>query len=957
MLNRKNRGFILVFVLVIAGILALSIDILYTKNRITHLHFQHEFNEQRARDSALFALNLALARLQEYAGSDDVVSIKSGNFDEQLGLHDEGLKNVVGLWKIVKSGSQDFVKFLCWLTSSLDSTDFDSIKTGSGTDHVCLHKNSRYQLGIPKRRLHLGGNNDEVKWAFIIEDESQKIDLSLVDSQRFQSESLNSQISPNYPNIEPVTTFSAYKQIPNFYQYIDFLEQFSLVDFTLGEQTVNNSDLCTLHSYGIWAKQDGLKQELNFFLNSNKFDADDTVFPSSDDCAVLPPTWKMVQSFVHQTSNIQNNSIKPQPFRPLCRPQYGQNYPLNHQNPDLQPPSQYGIYPLLVQVLFDIVAGADNGELVLKIYPQFVLWNPYDISLQFFDYQVSTNIFSQNKLDRIAITIIRYFKDKPNTSLTQSISLCQDGTIQYLCPFWTTKFSAAFAPGEVKIFSLQNNFDLSENGISSYIRSDYKNCFIVKTGFKLSDFSKFELLLSNQNNNQNRTWNELYFRLNSGNEILQEIAQISLDKNFSTATARTIFTPNDHEKLLLSFSAYLKTALPEDFEGKTGVHWLKFANPRAPYINRALFHDPTSGFFAKNSLPGNWSWHATYWNTRSQINQNQLNFLSNLVLFYIPDTSKGLENIVSLRNINWTPFGYLPAYTLGNSDANPYIPLNDSFIHHEPTGKWPTHAHVEALFDYTYLLNEALFDNFFCAPQNNFRNSIDNQRIKQLYPAENISAENALFKGAFNVHTNSIEPWLAYLSATHTDDHKVIFPRMPANKELSKKFSYDLVKILAQSIVEQILERHYFTSLSAFINRPLNGKIQQHGLIQCAINNVHLNDNAQKNIVKFAKNQTWFIDSAADTFIEFGLPNVVDQADVLQIIANFITTRGDTFKITAYGEYKTDKKVFKKTCEAIVQRMPEFVNPYENSPSDKKLSAINHALGRRFKVILFRWRD
>ncbi|MDE6431815.1 MAG: hypothetical protein K2L13_00250, partial [Opitutales bacterium] len=116
-----------------------------------------------------------------------------------------------------------------------------------------------------------------------------------------------------------------------------------------------------------------------------------------------------------------------------------------------------------------------------------------------------------------------------------------------------------------------------------------------------------------------------------------------------------------------------------------------------------------------------------------------------------------------------------------------------------------------------------------------------------------------------------------------------------------------------------------------------------------------LNADMQQNYINFTKNKSWFNDATASTYLESGLPNVVDQADVLQMISNFITTRGDTFKITAYGEHRTGDKVIQKKCEAIVQRFPEFVNIRENAPHDKQLSTTNQAFGRRFKIILFRW--
>ncbi|MDE6432513.1 MAG: hypothetical protein K2L13_03915, partial [Opitutales bacterium] len=354
MFARKNHGFALLFVLALASIFALSISILCTQNYITHLHIQHEISEQQARYGALFALHLAVARLQKFAGSDDVISAKANNFNDELQLKTDAMRNVYGLWKIVKENSQYFTKFLCWLWSQRDSSNFDDVKLNYNSDSVCLTKNSQYVLQVPKRQIQLTGYNGEIKWAFIIEDESQKIDLSLVDQPKQSGTSFDTQICPQLPNTEAVTTFSSYRPNLSIYPYIDFPEQFSLINQDLGRQVVNNQNLCTLHSYGVWAGIDGLKQELNYFLDTNNFSNTDTIFQPQPTCAVLPPTWKMLQSFVRQSRNIQANSTKSFPFIPLCRPQYMQNYSPNTTNHDLQMPTQYGIYPILTQVLFDM---------------------------------------------------------------------------------------------------------------------------------------------------------------------------------------------------------------------------------------------------------------------------------------------------------------------------------------------------------------------------------------------------------------------------------------------------------------------------------------------------------------------------------------------------------------------------------------------------------------------------
>lgn len=93
-------------------------------------------------------------------------------------------------------------------------------------------------------------------------------------------------------------------------------------------------------------------------------------------------------------------------------------------------------------------------------------------------------------------------------------------------------------------------------------------------------------------------------------------------------------------------------------------------------------------------------------------------------------------------------------------------------------------------------------------------------------------------------------------------------------------------------------------------------------------------------------------------FRSTGIPGWLTQADVLQVIGPVISARSDTFRIRSYGEAldASGKTVARAWCEAIVQRMPEFLdaaNPPETRPV--KLNPANARFGRRFAVVSFRW--
>lgn len=93
-------------------------------------------------------------------------------------------------------------------------------------------------------------------------------------------------------------------------------------------------------------------------------------------------------------------------------------------------------------------------------------------------------------------------------------------------------------------------------------------------------------------------------------------------------------------------------------------------------------------------------------------------------------------------------------------------------------------------------------------------------------------------------------------------------------------------------------------------------------------------------------------------FRSTGIPGWITQADLLQVIGPALATRSDTFRIRAYGEaLDSEGKVEGKAwCEAIVQRMPEYLDP-DDSALDRggDLSPVNQRFGRRFTTISFRW--
>lgn len=104
------------------------------------------------------------------------------------------------------------------------------------------------------------------------------------------------------------------------------------------------------------------------------------------------------------------------------------------------------------------------------------------------------------------------------------------------------------------------------------------------------------------------------------------------------------------------------------------------------------------------------------------------------------------------------------------------------------------------------------------------------------------------------------------------------------------------------------------------------------------------------------------------TKVSTGIPGDITQADLLLPLAPRLAARSDTFRIRGYGEARSKdgtQILARATCEAVVQRYPEYVDPVtdaadnepwdEASPSGTTLNPINQKFGRRFKITQFRW--
>lgn len=188
---------------------------------------------------------------------------------------------------------------------------------------------------------------------------------------------------------------------------------------------------------------------------------------------------------------------------------------------------------------------------------------------------------------------------------------------------------------------------------------------------------------------------------------------------------------------------------------------------------------------------------------------------------------------------------------------------------------------------------------------------------------------------------------------------------------------------LAEDIVDQIRHRGPFLSVAEFVNRrlgPESDSRTQMGAIDSAIaaNNTINNPLTNAAGEDISGDIKTHIESNDFSMIENsiavsgntarGVTSHLSQADILQQIGSRLSARSDTFVIRAYGEVVdpfTGDISAKSLCEAVVQRIPDYVDsaqePYfdtdKTTLAPDGLSETNERFGRKFKIVQLNWLD
>jgi hypothetical protein len=1000
----SSHGFALIIAL---GLMAFLVMLMLSLGSLILVENQSTSTAQqqiRAQENARLALSVALGELQKYTGPDQRITGTAGLLDtdpDTTAVDGINQPYWTGVWD--KDGN-----LLTWLVSgntglSPSSGNFvtpaDDMTSTPARPTLAMYTDD--SVTVPLTEISDGA------YAYWISDEGVKANANLAEAPN----TTDALVSAQKMDVALMTDLAWLENAGS--QYLERAPSVQSLKVLASSVAAQNAldtrrhDLTT-GSYGLLTNtvDGGLKQDLTLALYDDSgmptgqmFEPLDGGMPSLLDPG--GPQWLQLQSWATVSLNAMNDdgSLDARPG-----------------NDD-----QTGISPVITQVQFYVVPrygpgpSADKRNVYIHVYPAITLWNPYDRALKIQDGKVDLarefwdyNSGNQFRYDypvfqawRLDIDGVAYGGGSPAAGMTlpgASVVLHFNLGNIVLQPGESVTFSA---PGGSNIYSanspLSRGFDLTGSYyFQTPITVDYDPStpdtkFILKA-----------LRTSNQ-----------AVRLRDGDDILQEVYQLGGFQDY-TAAETTMQPVGSADmagsvglKAIRNFTEW--ETLGTSSEGRE-VQWLAHLNPRGTaqgaipyyfYLDKDTIYDShvnNPSFFSAGMLDGNEQQlglnnvgnglsvaspsidHTVLF--EGALDRSSLQSIGQLMhapLFYAHANRSGgsITNTTDAKadasdRIRYGRLdNYIPAYAVGNSQADPSISLDalyTDWVAGSYTDTWAKqYAMVEGRhYDYSYLLNRALWDQYFFStlPGATSRQP-ENPRLVALDPTQDDAlastevAAQFVIDGAFNVNSTSEEAWRALLGAfygeavngTADDTSPILRIRNnpgdrfdPQSHDAEDDEAYhgyraltqDQISNLAHQIVKQVKWRQLgrnrpFTSMADFVNRdpdhdapnPLdNDAFRLQGALSAALldadnlsaadanelgidaTEAKINTALQEN--DYQTNTSTVISGFATEAMEGwrtqGLPGWLTQADLLERLGPVLTVRSDTFLIRVYGE-------------------------------------------------------
>jgi hypothetical protein len=956
----KSRGFALVIVVSLLALLVLVLVALASLTRVETSVAGNTRKFSQARQNALLALNVALGRLQETAGSDQRFTA-TAEFVTDAKVQQTKWTGV--------GDSTNPSQPLAWLVSGTAPDPTVSVVGGhtlvggnsAGTDTADHVVAALQEIQVAAHPSLPGQTNVTVgRYAWWVGDEGVKARVNLVNplpttpdggwtaAQTADWRERRLAAAQRFGVERSMTGSFAGSQEP---AKVLSLNQTAFISGVTTTEVRNRFHDLTTHSFGVLAnvRNGGLKKDLTRGL------ADATPPTGLEDNTTIysgGPRWGVLRSFhQHQAASETVGTSVPSA-------------------------TNSAIHPILTAVTLWIGGMRQTGGVVRVVArPTIVLANPYDAAIAPMSYRLS---FYQELLVSCfkgasagALTAIGGI---PSSQLNMVMLGGSDTTVRVF--FFTPEIG--FQPGEVRVLTLGTEaMALPQRG--AVLTAGGSN-----PGYAMSVPITGTLGASD----------DLWLKLTGAGGLT-----LTLEWTASSASWGSTFLGPHQDTLDLDVSiindatpikANVLTdgAVTTDVTGLTlflrGSSGIAGSGGRAPillhgsprqFLFSALSGDPwgINPFWAAADPSSGAGYQVTsaLWGPSYEPGIG----LNRVVLYHVP--RRNLLSLGQLRHASFVgetliSFRY-QNYAIGNSYASPYFGPDQ--------------------VDPSYGLNDALWDRFFFSGfSSDSVPTVDadfpNPRLIPYYSGGarpttatyDTAAARLLVKGAFNVNSASLDAWKALLASLNQADGATDNPAFRTPHPVSGTSGADApwsgyrtltstqIDNLAAAIRQRVLERGPFYSMSRFVNRRLEttkSALTASGLIQDAIDSISgLNPGSlltSINAPSPAGTGLPYLEVVNGQPLARGAPGWLMQGDLLTPLGPVLSARSDTFLIRTYGETvnpllaSTDPNYVqgRAWCEAVVQRVPEYVdttqNPWETA------AGTNATLGRRFVITSFRW--
>jgi hypothetical protein len=957
-LRRLRGGFALlltVTLLAFAGLLLLS---LATLTRIETVTVANARRAAEARQNALLSLHVAIGRLQRFAGADQRVTARADLLPESVGN-----PYWTGVWDATSASRVP----LTWLVSgnenhplaltpdlppvadpALDNESVWLLRTpvGGAAQRIKLERQPLSAAGLPG----FDGTCVVGHYAWWVGDEGVKARFNLVSSYAGASagtaENMLEFMSAQQFGLEQLTeSFAAYAiakgktaagtALRGHLGRILTPEQIVYADpsFSLAAVRDRFHDLTTC-SQGVLANvaAGGLKKDLTRGLEAGAAVPEGPVFSGGPDWALVRSYYQLRPSFVNGGWQIPPRS---------------------------QSPVQHGVHPVVV--LAQIVWGGDRvgGKFRLLFRPLVVLGNPYQVALAPADYRL---IWRQD--GAIELRTPPGVADGQATSGTPAQLLGEE--LSLLIP------QAGFLPGEARVFTLTASGDHQ----IPYARGAG---LALTAGFSEASSAFVDLATAADPMAmamQVRVAGGMMgfeFCLGDGTR-LQEVAGCAANAPDCAGSMPFLGAP---VRVGLRLSDSIRNS-PDDVGGS---RWLASFNLRAPELGSLASWGRNPQYDAATPRGGDdntiLGGNDVFWGPSHRAADGGQRLAA---LFDLPGAD--LHSLAQLQHANLQPVNAGPACTVGHSYADPHTP--------------------DGTPDFDYRLNAALWDRFFFStlPSGSgaLPAALPNRRLIYYRPgglppesgaARNYdtAAAHLLVDGPFNINSTSVAAWQAALASlngqslawmdpetgtTHLETVASAFLSNPlVNGSASdgwrgyRALSPAEVQRLAAAVVDAIRAHGPFRSLAEFVNRPLTAPAEEarlSGLLQSALDRTVNPPTSLRPAPGLPVNAgpspalPW--PAASRGHVSTLAPGWLSQADLLADLGPVLAARSDTFLVRAYGDAAnpaTGNIESCAWCEAVVQRVPDYVDAADPPEAVAGLSSTSQTYGRRFQIVRFRW--